>query len=187
MTESDVKFLTERTSIPKLIAPAPSASHIEIMFQAAFRACDHGYLRPWRFLTIQGNALNKLGKLFLASSLKANPTLLENQQQKLLELTLRAPMIVVAIFSPKDNAKIPEHEQLLAMGGAAQNFVNAAHVLQYGAIWRTGDMAINEDVKRALKLAQQESIAGFIYLGTPDAPPKNIPEVKSCYFVEQWE
>ena len=56
--------LLNRVSAPRLCEPAPDAAQRELLFRAALRAPDHGQLRPWRFLTIEGAAREKLGELF---------------------------------------------------------------------------------------------------------------------------
>jgi nitroreductase len=50
----------------------------------------------------------------------------------------------------------------------------AAHALGYGAMWKTGGAAYDDEVKRALSLEQADSIVGFIYVGTAigSKPPK---------------
>jgi hypothetical protein len=42
----------------------------------------------------------------------------------------------------------------------------AAHALGYGAMWRTGDVCIDGDVKQALGINAESAIVGFIYIGT---------------------
>jgi nitroreductase len=44
----------------------------------------------------------------------------------------------------------------------------AAHALGYGGFWRTGAAAYDDRVKRALGLASEDAIVGFVYLGTPN-------------------
>ena len=56
--------LINRVSAPRLIEPAPNAEQRKRLFQAALRAPDHGQLRPWRFLTVEGDGLLALGELF---------------------------------------------------------------------------------------------------------------------------
>ena len=48
--------LLNRVSVPRLLEPAPTAEQREVLFAAAMRAPDHGQLRPWRFLTVEGAA-----------------------------------------------------------------------------------------------------------------------------------
>ena len=57
-------LLHERVSVPRLVGPAPTAEQQQAMFLAALRAPDHAYLRPWRFLVIEGSGLDALGELF---------------------------------------------------------------------------------------------------------------------------
>ena len=51
--------LLNRVSVPRLVEPAPDAAQREILFSAALRAPDHGQLRPYRFLTVEGDARNR--------------------------------------------------------------------------------------------------------------------------------
>ena len=53
--------LLNRVSAPRLLDPAPTAEQREVLFAAALRAPDHGQLRPYRFLTVEGAARNQLG------------------------------------------------------------------------------------------------------------------------------
>ncbi len=48
--------LHNRTSVPKLTDPAPSQEALQNIYRAAFRAADHGMLKPWRFLIIRETA-----------------------------------------------------------------------------------------------------------------------------------
>jgi hypothetical protein len=49
----------------------------------------------------------RLGEFFLQAGLQDNPALTEVEQQRLLKMPLRAPMIVVAITVAKDDPKVP--------------------------------------------------------------------------------
>ena len=57
-------LLLNRVSVGRLLEPAPDAAQRELMFRAALRAPDHGQLRPWRFITVEGEARRRLGELF---------------------------------------------------------------------------------------------------------------------------
>ena len=61
--------LLNRVSVPRLVDPAPDAAQREIMFGAALRSPDHGQLRPYRFLTVEGTARERMGAL-LAEALE---------------------------------------------------------------------------------------------------------------------
>ena len=83
-------------------------------------------------------------------------------------------------------SKIPEIEQVLSAGAVAQNILNAAHALGYGAIWRTGEMAYDDRVKTGLGLARPDKIVGFIYVGQIDGKAKDLPAVDERDIVDYW-
>ncbi len=64
---SVTRFLLDRASEPRLEAPAPPRDVLEQAFQCAARAPDHALLRPWRYLVIEGEALEALGELFASA------------------------------------------------------------------------------------------------------------------------
>jgi len=90
---------------------------------------------------------------------------------------LRAPTLLSVIFCPNDNEKIPESEQLVTAGCAAQLIVTAAHMLGIGAMWRTGNVTYSGEVSRILGLDDSEQVVAMIYLGRPAANLPQPPEV----------
>lgn len=167
-----LKVLHERRSVAKLTDPAPDEAQRRAIFSAALRAADHGRLRPWRFLVIEGrSALLELGDLLCRAAVEDNPEMPEAARQAQRHKPLRAPTVVVAIARCQDHPSVPEVEQLISAGAGVQNMLNAAHALGLGAFWRTGAMAYHPTVRRGLGLASGEHIVGFLYLGTPASPP----------------
>ncbi len=169
--------LQNRVSCSRLTAPAPSHIQQQALFLAAQRAADHGHLRPWRFLTIESEGLNKLGDLFLAAALKNDSELSEPLQEKFRAMPNRAPMVVVVIVKHQAHPKVPKLEQTMSAAAAAQNIITAAFAEGLGAMWRTGAMATSKHVAEGLGLADHEQIIGFIYLGTP-VKPLILPKIQ---------
>ena len=62
-----IKTLISRRSNSQLIDPIPSKDEMKLVYQAAFRAPDHSWLRPWRFIEVTGSGRNKLGQAFVNS------------------------------------------------------------------------------------------------------------------------
>ncbi|MGD9662808.1 MAG: nitroreductase [Porticoccaceae bacterium] len=178
--------LHNRTSCAQLEAPAPSEAQLEVLFKAAFRAADHRQLKPWRFLVIEDAGLNALGELFLSAKDKAGSQLTEEDRIRTRSLPKRAPMVIVAIASIREDPKVPATEQLLATAAAVQNMLNAAFAMGLGAIWRTGDLAENPDVATGLGLASNEKMVAFLYLGTPKIPFRLPPAPDIKNHVSQW-
>jgi len=176
-------MLLNRASEPRLQAPAPPKDVLELALACAARAPDHGLLRPWRYLVVEGEGLERLGELF-ESSAPADAS--EAQRAKLRKAPLRAPMVLVAIASPKAHPKIPEYEQEYSCAASAAYLVLALQAEGYGAMWRSGDPANNEDVCRGLGLADHESIVGFIYTGTTISNKPAVPRPEIDEFVSRW-
>jgi nitroreductase len=180
-----IEHLLERKSHGRLTAPAPSKKQMEKLFQLALRAPDHAQLRPWRYLVFEGDALQRLGQLFVEAQLVTDPDLSKEKQQKLANKPLRAPMVVVSLMSVKPHKKVPEIEQILSSGAAVQNLLMAAHLSDIGAMWRTGSLAFNRHLMDRLGLADNEQITGFIYLGQEEGRKASIRHPEPAKFI-QW-
>lgn len=177
--------LHERVSVGMLTDPPPNASQRENIFRAALRAADHGNLRPWRFLVVEGEARNRMGEIYLRAS-EADVPLSGAQRERTLNMPLRAPLVLVAITRLQEHPKVPHNEQRMSTAGAVQAMLTAAFAEGVGAYWRTGALAENRAVARGLGLADNEEISGFIYMGTPGKPPKAAPELAVEDFFSDW-
>jgi len=155
-----------RRSIAQLVLPVPGTDVLARAFEAAASAPDHRLLRPWRYLTIEGDALIALGELFYQAMQEANPERAAQEQSKLRQMPLRAPMIIVAILKRQDQAKVPDWEQWLSLGASVQNLLLNLHADGFAAMWRTGDLTGLRAVKQGLGLSDSEEIGGFLYVGT---------------------
>jgi len=178
--------LINRVSIPLLEAPGPTEEELALMFRAALRSPDHGAVRPWRFLVVEGEARDRLGELMLKGGLAQDPQLPEEKRQKLLKAPLRAPTVVVVIAATREHPKAPKVEQLISAGCAAHGILLAAHALGLGAMWRTGGPAYDPLVRQGLGLGEGEEVVGFIYLGTPSRG-RAAPELEIEDFVSRWD
>ncbi|WP_062268642.1 nitroreductase family protein [Endozoicomonas arenosclerae] len=182
-----VEWLTHRVSRPVLSDPGPSDEQLEVIFQAALRAPDHGRLRPWRFLTIAGDARVMLGELFAHSALQEQPDLAPEAVERFKGLPLRAPVLVAVICKLAEHPKVPELEQYLSAGAAAQNILHATHMQGIGAMWRTGAVNYYAATAKGLGLSENEKLLGFIYLGTPSGPKKKVEVLNPQDFVSSWQ
>lgn len=178
--------LLNRVSHARLGEPAPSAEQLDRMFRAALRAPDHGQLRPWRFLTVEGEARQALGELFARAIAANEPDARPEALDKARAMPLRAPLLVVAVARLQEHPKVPEIEQWLAAGCAAHGIVQAAYAQGLGAMWRTGALALDPLVCEGLGLAANERIVGFLYLGTPIGEPRRPAPLDPAAFVSAW-
>ncbi|PIE42069.1 MAG: nitroreductase [Gammaproteobacteria bacterium] len=181
-----IKNILTRRSCAKLIAPAPTADELKQVLRCALNAPDHGRLRPWRYVILQGQALDALGQAFANIKEAESGGLTEQQRTKFLNMPSRAPLIIVAIADIKEHSKVPPIEQALTVGCAVQNMHLALKSLGYGAMWRTGDLAFNNAVKQYFNAQDSDQIVGFLYVGTPESAPKEIEEQPLDQVVEFW-
>jgi nitroreductase len=181
-----ITSLLTRSSAKRTVDPPPTDDDLATMLAAGAQAPDHGRLRPWRFLTVSGDARSSLGKIFAEALAARDPevpaTKLEREAAKLH----RAPLVIIVVCHPSDCAGVPEIEQVLAAGAASQNILLAAYALGYGAMWRTGAQTYDPTVHAALGLEPGESIVGFIYVGTPETPLTPRVPVDHEPFVTDW-
>ena len=172
-----VESLLSRVSVPRVIEPSVTAEELDLMLRAGLRACDHGRLKPYRFILLEGEARERLGEAtggFLqADTGDASATIIEAAKNK----ALRAPTLLAVILSARDSEKIPETEQLISAGCAAQLIVTAAHMLGIGAVWRTGKAIYSDEVGACLQLEKNERVVAMLYLGRPAAKVPEPPEV----------
>lgn len=178
--------LHNRVSSSRLTQEEPDQDTLEQVFRAALRAADHARLRPWRFLVIRGADRHRFGDLLAEAIRTGQPDARQALLDKTASKALRAPVIVVAISSPKPHPKVPVFEQELSTGAAVQNMLNAAFALDLGAIWRTGSMTDAATVRSGLGLEVDERIIGFLYLGYNDGPRRPVPDIALTDHFSEW-
>jgi nitroreductase len=185
-----LQALLERVSVSRLVEPAPSQAQRQVLFEAAMRAPDHGQLRPWRFLTVEGEARHALGELLadaaMAKGGDANEAAIEKAIEKARKGPLRAPLVVVAVAVVRPHPKVPASEQVLTAGCAVHALLLAAYAQGIGAMWRSGELSFARSVAQGLGLAEHEQIIGFIYLGTPAHEVRPASRESAQAFVQAW-
>lgn len=186
---NNIQFLQSRASIPaKLLGePKPNTQQLDEILKAAVAAPDHGRLRPWRFIVIEGAAREKLGDVFAKAALAREPSLDPIQVERQREKPLRSPTILTVVCNIQENhAKVPVLEQILSAGTAAHQAMLASNALGFGAIWLTGPNAFDEDVKAALNIENKDQIIGFIYIGTATIAKPSVQRPDAKEFTEYW-
>ncbi len=170
-------FLARRRSASALglAAPGPSPAELDDLLRIAARVPDHGKLAPWRFIILEG-----AGKDALAARLEAVAATRPDAPKLLAKLgKLKAPPLGVAVISRTVEGEIPEWEQLLSAGAVCTTLTYAALAMGYGANWITDWYAYDLEANAVLGLAQNERVAGFIFMGTAvEAPQERVrPDV----------
>ena len=155
-----------RASAAKLAAPAPGPDDLDRILRAGARAPDHGRLSPWRFVVLEDERRRVLADAMAQAKLAAVPDSAEFELEAERSKAMRAPTIVAVAARMTVGHKVPEIEQVLAVGAAVQNMILTARALGYGTMWKTGNAAYDPIVKQALGLDPEDRIVAFLYLGT---------------------
>lgn len=158
-----------RRSTGRLNEPAPTPDQLSLLLDAAACAPDHGTLRPWQFIVLEGEEKDDFGAVLAdaylercrAEGTEPVPAKHDKERTKLG----RAPMVVVVAVEPVAGS-IPTIEQVSAGAAATQNILLAATALGLGSMWRTGDPCYDPRVRAALGLSETALMLGFVYLGT---------------------
>ena len=159
--------LVTRSSAARLSEPGPSPAQLERLLQAADRAPDHGRMKPWRLIVLK----DAMRAAFTAAAAEAKrariPNMTDEQLAAEREKMSRSPSIVViGCAVNRDQSKVPEIEQVVAAGAAAQNLFLGAHDLGYGVMWKTGAAAYDPAVKATLGLRPDDHIVAIMHLGS---------------------
>ena len=158
--------INSRVSAARVSEPGPTAEQLHKITNAASRAPDHGRLKPWRIIPVNG-APREIFATAVANARRARiPNLTDDQIVAERDKINRSPcIIVVGCVIKKDYDKVPEIEQVLAVGAAVQNMFLAAHALGLGVMWKTGAAAYDAGVKAAVGLSPEDHIIAILHLG----------------------
>ncbi len=182
MSQPLLDLLLTRRSVkaPMLSEPGPSPDQLATILRAAARVPDHKKLEPWRFILFEGDARARFGEVLAAACTnedKEPPSAvrLETERTRLL----RAPTVVAVISRVTPHPAAPEWEQVLSCGAACMNLCLAANAMGFGTCWLTEWYSFSVGVRRALGLADNERIAGFVDIGTAKErqPDRERPDV----------
>ncbi|MDO4681472.1 MAG: nitroreductase [Lautropia sp.] len=178
-----VEALMGRHSAWPLVEPAPSGEELGRILDLALRAPDHGGLKPWRFVTVEGDAREKLGEILVSAALARG----EENPERFRAKALTSPLVIVPAVRLVEAAKVPEIEQWMSGAAAVMNILNGLYLMGYGGFWATGANAFDPVVRDALGFQPDERLLGFLYVGTPGpkVEPKKRPSREA--FVRTWQ
>ncbi|MBS7809398.1 nitroreductase family protein [Roseococcus pinisoli] len=186
---SALDALLGRASVPPrlLRAPVPDRAALDLAVSAALRAPDHGGLRPWRFVFIEGEARRALGDLLAASLLARAPDTPAERLEIERGKPLRAPLVVAAGAAINhDRPGVPPWEQEASAAAGIMNFLHALDATGFGGCWLSSPSLKDPAVLTALGFAAGDSLLGWIYVGTPEGdrprPIRPAPEAFSRYW-----
>jgi nitroreductase len=159
--------LLSRQSHWPLTEPGPNDAELAQIFDAALRAPDHARLQPWRFVLVRGDARGTLGEVLVDLAHARSPDEPRSAHAHRRQKAFAAPLVIALGARVDPDSHVPEIEQLLSMGAATMNLLNAIHALGYGGFWATGDDSYDPAMHAALGFGASERLLGFLFVGTP--------------------
>jgi len=159
--------INSRVSAGKLAEPGPTPEQLDRLIQTAGRAPDHGRMKPWRVTVVNGAKREAFATAVAEARRARLPNMTDDQIVSERDKIRRSPSIVViGCAVKKDNPKVPEIEQVVAVAAAVENMFLAAHAMGFGVMWKTGPAAYDHRVKAAVGLAPEDHIVAILHLGT---------------------
>jgi nitroreductase len=181
-------LLTRRSVKPGMLGdPGPSPGQLTTILTAAARVPDHKKLAPWRFILFEGQARAAFGEVLAAACAAEeneapSAVRLETERTRLT----RAPCVVAVVSRVAPNAAAPEWEQVLSCGAVCLNLCLAANAMGFATCWLTEWYSYSPAVRTALKLADNEKIAGYIYIGTARERQEDRERPDLARIVSRW-
>lgn len=179
-------ILLGRQSYWPLIDPGPGDAELNLIFDAALRAPDHGRLQPWRFTFIRGDARAELAEVLIDIAASREPDKPRSAHEHRRQKAYAAPVIIALGASLVTGGPIPENEQLLSAGAATMNMLNAIHALGYGGFWATGIDTYDAALRDALDFDASDRLIGFLFAGTPKSQERSTLRPPRANHVREW-
>lgn len=190
MHQETLDLLNKRRSVKadNMAGPGPSPEALQQFLTIAARVPDHKKLAPWRFVVFSGEAREQFGQIIADVCEREekdppSPFRLETERKRFL----RAPIVVAVISRISPKPGVPEWEQILSAGAACMNLCIAANAGGFVTNWLTEWLAYSQGIAQALGLADNERVAGFVYIGSASETPEDRDRPDMTQIVSHWQ
>ena len=141
---------------------------------------DHGSLKPWRLIEVRGDARERLGAAFVEESGLTGP-----DAERLAAKPLRASLLLAIVAAHRESFKVHPWEQEAAAAGIGHTLALLLDDAGWGVMWRTGGHTRSAAVRRVHKLADNEELLGWLYIGgkTEDSKPDARGQIDAASFL----
>jgi nitroreductase len=172
-----IDVVAGRRSWSRVTADAPTHEELLPLVAASARVADHSALRPWRLIELRGRAREKLGAAIAKAEGDKHPS----------TKPLRASLLIAIVVSVKKSSKVPAWEQEAVASGVAHMLSLLLHDAGWGVFWRTGSYTRSKPVRKMHKLAKNEQLLGWLYVGgvPSDAKPGSRKPVDAESFISE--
>lgn len=166
--------------------PAPDKAQMQAILQAAMSTPDHGRLRPWHFLVVEGDSItNLVGHLrdaWLSHDTKVTPV----QANRLADYLSNAPSLVLISARVQPHKEVSQQDQVLSAAAACQMTLLAADRLGFGGVWYSTDAVELPGVREILGLGSEHYPVGFMVFGTP-IEVRQKPRANASQYTQVWQ
>ncbi|HYI61252.1 MAG TPA: nitroreductase [Acidimicrobiales bacterium] len=163
----------DRRSTAALVEPGPDADEVELLLQAAATVPDHGRLRPWRFVVIDGDARERFADALEDGGRARDPDLSDGVRAKLRSKAFVAPTLVAVIACPRP-AKVERWEQVASAACCGYAIVLAAHAMGLGAMWKSVPFRTGPLLAEMFDMEADDELLGWVLVGTPADPSATV-------------
>jgi nitroreductase len=150
-----VEIVAARRSQPEVTLVAPTHDELLPLVAAAARVADHGSMRPWRLIELRGEAREHLGAAISKATGDSKPS----------TKPLRASLLIAIVASITKDHKVHDWEQEAVASGVAHTLSLLLESEGWGVMWRTGEYTRSKPVRKVHKLAKNEVLLGWLYVG----------------------
>ena len=165
--------LLDRRSTAALVEPGPDAEEIELLLLAAATAPDHGRLRPWRLVVVDGEARERFADALEDGGVARDPDLPDGVRRKLRSKAFVAPTLIAVVAAPRP-AKVERWEQVASAACCGYAIVLAAHALGLGAMWKSVPFRTGPLLVDVLDMEPDDELMGWVLVGTPADPATTV-------------
>jgi nitroreductase len=182
-------FERRRSIFPQFFTDqAIDKATIEDLLSAANSAPSHRKTEPWRFRVFRGEGRKELMKL-MPTIYNAGPSdrVWDEKLEKKFSSKVMASDTVLAVFLHRDpEERVPEWEEIAAVGCAVQNLWLALDEAELGGYWSSPGFLCG-DYGQWPGAADNERCLGVFYIGhhnAPDLPRPRGPWEEKVTWVE---
>lgn len=144
-----------------------SVAQIETILENANFAPTHKHTEPWRFIIFKGAGKEKLTK-FLKERYKriTDPVAFSQSRYDAASDKVDKSNCVIVINMQTHSDKVPEWEEVAAVGCAVQNMWLTASAMGIGSYWSSPGFLI--ELAEYLQLPEGQKCLGLFYMGNHD-------------------
>jgi hypothetical protein len=142
-------------------------------------------MRPFRFVLVSSAQRERLSLLFASAALRRGCD--SGAAEIAGARAYNGPTLVGLVAHARDDVDaVPLREQWMAIGGGLMNFLNALHLMGYGAKVLSGPSIVDEHLQAAF-CHSGECLVAWILAGQPTRVPAPRAGDVARVLLSQWE